>query len=262
MKPWKGRAADQEVFDYGMFIGSMTWLLRTNPRLAYAVHELSKFINNPGPDHIKAAQRVLANVRKDPDAGLTFHGSEAVLKQSYYHKDTMVAACDSGFSFTGEKANSGATILMNGAAILHVSRTQSTVSRQSTEAEVKAISLIAETLQAVVPVWEELFGVKHPSVRVMVDNKGAKKQVEAGADNAASAAYIRCKRYAESKIYSALMWMDHVPGEENPADMATKQVRDTSEFEKKNGVISGEKPYLFESAEIAAIKRKVFGVAK
>ncbi len=200
---------------------------------------------------------MLSHLRKDPDAGLTFHGSEAVLNQSYPHKDMLIAACDSGYSHVGEKADSGVTILMNGAAIAHFTRTQSTTSRQSTEAEVKAVSLLAATLQAVVPVWEEMFGKKHPSVRVMVDNKGAKKQVEAGADSAASAAYIRDKRYAESKIYAGLMWMDHVPGEENPADMATKQVRDTSEYNKKSGVISGDGPFLFESAEISAIKRKV-----
>ena len=69
----------------------------------------------------------------------------------------------------------------------------------------------------------------------MVDNKSAKKQVESGADSAASATYIRCKRYAESKIYSGLMWIDHVRGEENPADMATKQVRNTAEYDRKNG---------------------------
>ncbi len=55
------------------------------------------------------------------------------------------------------------------------------------------------------------------------------------------------------------MWIDHVPGEENPADMATKQVRDTAEFEKKNGVISGERPFLYESAEVAGIKRRIAG---
>lgn len=258
---WKGPANDAQVFDYGMFVGSLTWLLRTNPRLAYAAHDLSQFINNPGPDHIKAAQRVLAHIRKDPDAGLTFHGTSSVLDQSYPHQDMIIAASDSGFSHNGEKATSGVTLLMNGAAIMHVARRQTTISMQSTEAEVKAIALAAEILQGVMPIWNEVMEVKHPPVRLMVDNKGAKRQVEAGADNTSSAPYIKCKKYAESKVYEGLMWLDYVPGEKNPADMATKQVRSTAEFEEKNGVISGEKPFLFESTEIAKMKRQMMANA-
>ena len=257
LAPWEGKATSLDVFDYGMFVGSVTWLLRTNPRLAFPVHELSRFVSNPGPEHVAAAHRVMANIRKDPEAGLTFHGSKAVLEQSYPHKHMLIASCDSGFSHVGEKAVSGYTILMNGAAVMHVCRAQSTVSRQSTESEVKSIAGAAEMIQSVVPVWEEMMGRSHPSVRLMTDNKGAKKQVEAGADGPASAAYLRSRKYAESKVYEGLLWLDHVPGEKNPADLATKQVRDISEFNEKNGVISGESPFLYESAQIAELKRKL-----
>jgi hypothetical protein len=122
---------------------------------------------------------------------------------------------------------------------------------------VKAIALAAELLQGLMPLWEEFMGRKHPSVRLMVDNKGAIRQITAGADNAASAPYIKCKKYAESKVYESLMWLDYVPGEKNPADLATKQVRSTDEFNEKNGVVSGERPFLFESTEIALMKQSL-----
>jgi hypothetical protein len=84
----------------------------------------------------------------------------------------------------------------------------------------------------------------------MIDNKGAKRQIESGTDTVASAPYLRSKNYAECKIYSGLMWMDLVPGEKNGADLATKQVRDTAEFKEKGGIVSGKQPFLYESAEV------------
>ena len=46
---------------------------------------------------------------------------------------------------------------------------------------------------------------------------------------------------------------DFVPGCDNSADMGTKQIRSTAEFEKKDGVLSGTAPFLFESAEVTHI---------
>ena len=256
LEAWVGKAADRAVLEFAMFIGDMTWLVRTNPRLGFAVQDLAQFVNNPGPLHFAAARRVLGHLRKDTSQGLTFHGSDKVLNQSYPHRHVLIGACDSGFSHKGAKAVSGCSVLMNGAAIYHVARRQSTVSQTSAEAEVKAAALLAEVLSAVVPLWSEIAGVVHPTVRVLIDNKAAKKQCESGTDTVASAPYVRSKAYCESKIYSGLMWLDLVPGKENCSDMGTKQIRDTPEFVTKDGILSGKTPFLFESAEVARILLK------
>jgi len=256
LEPWTGVATDRQAFDYAMFIGDLTWMTRTNPRLAFVAQDLSRFVTNPGPDHVIAARRVLAHLKSDPGRGLTFHGSSTVLNQSYPHRHLLTGMTDSGFSHKGQKAVSGVTVLMNGAAILHVSRRQATVSNSSTEAEVKAAALLAEVLASVVPLWSELAGARHPAVRCMIDNKGAKKMVESGTDTVASAPFLRSKAYTECKIYSGLMWMDLVPGGENPADVTTKQVRDTQEFRDKDGIISGLRPFLFESDEVRRLLAK------
>jgi hypothetical protein len=256
LEPWTGEATDRQTFDYAMFVGDLTWMTRTNPRLAFSAQDLSQFVANPGPEHVAAARRVLAHLKLDTGGGLTFHGSSTVLDQSYPHRHSIIGMVDSGFSHKGVKAVSGVTVMMNGAAIVHISRRQSTVSNTSTEAEVKAAALMAEILAAVVPLWSELAGVRHPAVRCMIDNKGAKRQIESGTDTAASAPYLRSKCYAECKIYSGLMWMDLVAGGQNGADLVTKQVRDTAEFKKKDGIVSGKQPFLFESAEVTRILNK------
>jgi hypothetical protein len=251
MEPNAGEPTHPDVFDYMMFLGDLTWVTRTNPSLIHVAHELSRFIRNPGAEHVQAARRVLAYLRGVVDKGLTFHGSDSVLEKPFPHRHVLIGACDSNFSHVGRKALSGATILMNGAAIVHVARPQTSVSQQSTEAEVKAASVIVWLLRSVVPVWSGVMGVKHPPIRVMIDNKGAKHQVECGADTSASAPYGRCRSYVEDAIYSKLIWMDLVPGTENPADMATKQVRSTQEFQKKDGIISGSDPQIYISEEVA-----------
>ena len=253
MEPYSGTATDRSILEFAMFIGDLTWLTRTNPRLAFAVQELARFAHNPGPVHFAAARNVLAHLRKDPGQGLTFHGSNKVLDQSYPHRHALIGMTDSGFSHKGAKAVTGCSILMNGAAIYHVSRRQTTVSQTSAEAETKAAAFISEALSAIVPLWSEISGAAHPPVRVFIDNKAAMKQCESGTDTAASAPYLRSKAYCESKIYAGLMWLDFVPGCDNSADMGTKQIRSTAEFEKKDGVLSGTAPFLFESAEVTRI---------
>eukprot|EP00961_Rhodomonas_salina_P011645 156428-Rhodomonas_salina.2 len=44
----------------------------TRPDLAFAFAELSKFVQNPGQVHLKAARRTLAYLAGTPDKGLTY----------------------------------------------------------------------------------------------------------------------------------------------------------------------------------------------
>ena len=121
----------------------------------------------------------MAYIRGTIEDGLTFHGSDTVLSQGYAHRHLLTASSDSGFSHKGLRAVSASTILMNGAAIFHVARRQTTVSNQSTEAEVKAVAQTAEVLQAVVQLWSEIAGARHPCVRTMIDNKGRRRSARA-----------------------------------------------------------------------------------
>jgi len=254
LEPWEGdEVSERTKLDYMVLVGSITWPTRTWPSLSLAALSLSQFVNRPGPAHLAAGRRVMAYMRGNTERGLTFHGSDTVLGQGYPHRHLITASTDSGFSHKGTKAVSGSSFLMNGAVILHVARRQTTVSNQSTEAEVKAAALTAELLQGVVQLWSEFAGMRHPSVRTMTYNKGAKTQCDSGTDSVASAPYLRSKRFVESKIYSGLMWLDLVPGPVNPSDMATKQVRSTSEFAMKDGALSGRVPHLYESSEVVTM---------
>ena len=47
----------------------------TRPDISYAVKELSRFLNNPGPVMVKAAKRVLRYVMQTQKLGLIFHST-------------------------------------------------------------------------------------------------------------------------------------------------------------------------------------------
>ena len=82
-----------------------------------------------------------------------------------------------------------------GGPIFHASRRQSTVSANTSEAEVKAAAVLTEVPSFIVPLWSKLTGVVHPPVRCLIDNTAAKKQMENGVDSVASASCLKHCRY-------------------------------------------------------------------
>ena len=120
----------------------------------------------------------------------------------------------------------------------------------STEAEVKAVSLLVYDLEYLNSLWSELAGSKHGTVRCILDNQTAIKQISSGADSGASSPYLRHKCFVESKVYSGQVWFDFVHGSKNIADILTKQVRSTPEFLEKDGAISGCRRYMEETTKV------------
>ena len=253
LEPWAGETTEIETFDYLMFVGDLAWYLRTNPGLSFAVHHLAQFMQRPGPAHVKAARRVLRYIRGNLDAGLTYHGSAAVMGQSYDHLNKLIASFDADFPHDGHKPTSGVAVMLNGAAVAWKTRKQTTVSLTSTEAEVKAMSPGIEMVRSLVDLWGELHHQPHGSVRTLVDSQGGKAHAETGKDTKRCASYKRAQFYAEDAVGSSLLWLDLVPGAHNPSDVLTKQTGNIAEFKYKNGILSGSAPMLYESAEVLKI---------
>ena len=253
LDPHQGDVSDVETFDYMMFLGDLAWYSRTNPGLSYAVHHLAQFMQNPGNAHVKAARRVLRYIRGNLDAGLTYHGSAAVLEQSYDHRNKLIATFDGTFPHDGRRSTTGVAVMLNGAAVAWKTRKQTTVSLTSTEAEVKAMSPGIEMLRSLTDLWGELHHQVHGSVRTMVDSQGGKAQVDHGMDTKRCASYKRAHCYAENAVGSSLLWLDLIPGYHNPADVLTKQPKAAAEFKAKTGVLCGSAPHLYESAAVLKI---------
>ena len=81
--PATEKQSEEDTFDYAMCLGDLAWYSRTNSGLSFVVHDLARFMQNPGPEHVEAAYRVLRYILGHLDAGLTYHGSTEVLYQPY-----------------------------------------------------------------------------------------------------------------------------------------------------------------------------------
>ena len=108
------------TFDYAMCLGDLAWYSRTNPGLSFVVHELSRSLARPGPDHVEAAHHVLRYILGHLGAGLTYHGDQAVLGRPYDHRNKLIAALDADFPHAGAKATSGFMVFLNGFRAVHV----------------------------------------------------------------------------------------------------------------------------------------------
>ena len=250
LQPSDVEATESELFDYMCVVGDLTWYSRTNPGLTWRASDLARFMQRPGKEHVDAARHVLRYIKGNLGAGLTYHGSKAVLHESYDHTNKLIAACDASFPHDGEYATSGTLVMMNGAAIAWKVRRQTTVSNTTTEAEVKACSLCVEMVRALTDLHGEMVHMPHGTVRTMIDSSGAESQIVHGMDNKACASYKRAQHYCEDAIDSAVIWLDHVPGKENPSDAFTKAIRNRAEFQLKNNILSGAVPHLFESVAV------------
>jgi hypothetical protein len=255
LMPWEGEAATEvDHFKYMSLIGDLVWLCKTRVDIAWRVSDLSRFTNRPGPEHFDAADYLLRYLKGSPDAGLTYHGADHVLTQSYDHRNKIILATDADFDHTGEHpCVSGVVALMNGAAIAWKVRRQTTRSANSTEAEVKACSLGVELIRALTDLYGEMIHQRHGMVRTMIDSTGARSLIRDGMDAKASAPIKRAQQAAEEATEQGVIWLDLVPGLENPADICTKNIGNIGEFHQKNGVVCGSQPDLYESKDVLAI---------
>ena len=255
LEPWTGDAVSEaEHFDYMSLVGDLVWLCKTRVDIAWRVSDLSRFTNRPGPDHFAAAMYMLRYLKGSPDAGVTYHGSDEVLNQSYDHRNKIILAADADFDHTGAlPCVSGVVALLNGGAIAWKVRRQTTRSANSTEAEVKACSLGVELIRALTDLYGEFMHTGHGMVRSMIDSTGARSLIRDGMDAKASAPIKRAQRAAEEATEQGIIWLDLVPGTKNPADLCTKNLANIGEFREKNGIICGSEPFLYESKDVRAI---------
>ena len=161
---------------YMMAIGDLMWLTKTHPELLVIVQHLASFMQNPGPEQVKAVRHVLKYLIDHKSDGLTFHGNESDFESSFPILFKLTGLTDASFYHNGDSSIAGISILLNGAAIYFASKRITTACQTTIEFEIKAAAALIERVYWVMDLWAEFMHQKHPTIRVLIDNQAALSQ--------------------------------------------------------------------------------------
>lgn len=113
---------------YASAVGSLMYAqVCTRPDIAFAVSVLSRFQSNPGPEHWKAAKKVMRYLKKTKDFMLVYKQSDYLQVVGY--SDSDFAGCPDDL-----KSTSGYVFLMAGGAISWKSCKQTLVTSSTMQA--------------------------------------------------------------------------------------------------------------------------------
>ncbi|XP_026419425.1 uncharacterized protein LOC113315350 [Papaver somniferum] len=82
----KGNIPD-DVEKYRRLVGRLIYLSVTRPDLAYSVHILSQFIQQPRMEHWEAALRVVRYLKKNPGQGILMRSDSALSLKGWCDSD-------------------------------------------------------------------------------------------------------------------------------------------------------------------------------
>jgi hypothetical protein len=134
-----GEALPQDT-PYQALVGSLLYLsVNTRPDISHALGQLSRFMSCATNQHWDTAKHVLRYLKGTKHLGLRFSGpstsNQGVSYLSNYSDADFAADVDK------RRSTTGAVMLMNGAAVLWISKLQSVVATSTTEAEFIAAAM-------------------------------------------------------------------------------------------------------------------------
>nr|GEU74773.1 ribonuclease H-like domain, reverse transcriptase, RNA-dependent DNA polymerase [Tanacetum cinerariifolium] len=201
--------------EYSSLIGCLRYLLHTRPDLSYYVGLLSRFMQEPREQHMKAIRQVLRYIKGTKDYGITYkhNGGNKIygFSDSSYEVNTQEGKGTNGIIFyNGESTISWST------------QKQATVALSSCESE-----FIATTAAATQALWlkrllSKLTHSEEEKVTIKVDNKSAialmKNSVFHGRSKHIDMKYHFIRECVEREDIQ----VEFVSGEYEKADILTK----------------------------------------
>jgi hypothetical protein len=141
----------KDMTSYRSIVGSLNYLaVNTRPDLSHLVSILSKFMQWPTEDHMKAAKHAIRYLKGSQDLGLVCNPSpDKDLGNGMHCTLQLYADADFAGDTESRKSTTGVLMLCCGCPVLWMSRLQSIVATSTTEAEFIAAAIgVQEALWA------------------------------------------------------------------------------------------------------------------
>ncbi|WOH06349.1 hypothetical protein DCAR_0625775 [Daucus carota subsp. sativus] len=199
---------------YQRLVGRLIYLSHTRPDIAYAVSVVSRFMHNPGKQHMDAVVRILRYLKSAPGKGLLFskHGNTDILGYS-----------DSSWAEKGDrKSTSGYLTFVGGNLVTWKSKKQKVVSLSSAEAEYRAmVKGICELLWLKGLMGELGFSSQSP-MKLFCDNQSAIKIAENPVQHDRTKHVEIDRNFIYEKLENNEVEVPYVSTKRQLADMLTK----------------------------------------
>jgi hypothetical protein len=212
---------EMESYPYRAVVGSLMYLMvTTRPDLAYAVSMVSRYMDNPGMAHWRAAKWILRYLKGTQDYCLTFTGSDP--EALYGYSDSDWAG-----DLDERKSTYGFIFFLAGNAVMWASKRQKSVALSSTEAEFIGASEATRELLWLRKVAKAL-GVHQDTPLILhEDNQGAISLAKEESHKRRTKHLDVRYHFVRQCVQSGLVQLVYCRTEEMVADFLTKAVSRT-----------------------------------
>uniref|UniRef100_H3H572 Polyprotein n=2 Tax=Phytophthora ramorum TaxID=164328 RepID=H3H572_PHYRM len=202
---------------YRSLIGCLLYITTcTRPDVAYIVTQLSRFLENPGQQHWKAAIRVLRYLKTTKEFGIVYNGNNGKVAMEAY------TDADWGSNLDDRRSVSGIMIMVGGAPVIFKSKYQRTVALSSAEAEYMALSLCTQEVLWTRTMLKDLGHEQVGATQVWEDNQGAIALASNAGYNARTKHVDIRHHFIRENVARDIILVGYVGTEDQLADMLTK----------------------------------------
>ncbi|KAG7599886.1 Zinc finger CCHC-type [Arabidopsis suecica] len=204
---------DEKV--YRRNIGCLRYLLHTRPDLSYCVGVLSRYMHEPKESHGAALKQILRYLQGTRSYGLCF---------GRRNKTELIGFSDSSHNVDEDdgRSTTGHIFYLNNCPITWCSQKQETVALSSCEAEFMAATEAAKQAVWLQELLQEVTERPCKRVLILIDNKSAIALTKNPVFHGRSKHIHKKYHFIRECVQNELVEVEHIPGEEQKADILTK----------------------------------------
>lgn len=204
--------------EYRRNIGCLRYLLHTRPDLSYSVGVLSRYMQQPKVSHGLALKQVLRYLQGTLGYGLVYsRAEEARCSKLVGYSDSSHAVDEDDGRSTG-----GHVFYFDDSPVTWCSHKLETVALSSCEAEFMAATEAAKQAIWLQDLYGEVATREQEKVMICIDNKSAIALTKNPVFHGRSKHIHRRYHFIRECVEKNLIDVQHVPGEEQRADILTK----------------------------------------
>ncbi|KAE8880335.1 Retrovirus-related Pol polyprotein from transposon TNT 1-94 [Phytophthora fragariae] len=202
---------------YRSLIGCLLYITTcTRPDMAYIVTQLSRFLENPGQQHWKAAIRVLRYLKSTKDLGIIYNSNDCKVMLEAYTDAHW------GSNLDDRRLVSGIMTMIGSAPVVFKSKYQRTVALSSAEAEYMALSQCTQEVMWTRAMLKDLGHEQVGATQVWEDNQGVIALASNAGYNARTKHVDIRHRFIRENVARDIAKVDYVGTEDQLADLLTK----------------------------------------